>query len=80
MVLLYFRLSLVCIPISGQPVFVAAIGGSASSRPAMATGFEDIVVGVAGTGNMGQAHAYRWSKEGLKVVVGSRHVRRQRKF
>jgi len=27
----------------------------------MASGFEDIVVGVAGTGMMGQAHAYRWS-------------------
>ena len=42
----------------------------------MASGFEDIVVGVAGTGMMGQAHAYRWSKEGLKVVIGSRDPKR----
>ena len=58
------------------------IGGLASKkRPVMAApGFEDVVVGIAGTGSMGRAHASRWSQEGLKVVIGSRDPARAQRL
>jgi len=32
----------------------------------------NLVIGIAGTGRMAQAHAYRWSSYGIKVLIGSR--------
>jgi predicted dinucleotide-binding enzyme len=50
---------------SGTAAQDAAAAGSSSN-------FDDISIGVIGTGNMASAHAYRWSQYGIKVFIGSR--------
>lgn len=38
--------------------------------------FNDVIIGIVGTGSMASAHAYRWSQYGIKVVIGSRDASR----
>jgi len=45
-----------------------------------ASDFGDVVVGVAGTGRMASAHAYRHSQIGLPVVIGSRDAAKSKKL
>jgi predicted dinucleotide-binding enzyme len=46
----------------------------------MTDSFEDISIGIVGTGSMATAHAYRWSLEGIKVFVGSRNAAKGRQL
>ena len=46
------------------------MGSTPSVEPA--TGFEDLSVGIVGTGMMARAHATAWTKLGMKVFIGSR--------
>lgn len=45
-------------------------------QPVMPDSFDDLAVGVIGTGRMGMAHAHAWSKLGIKVFIGSRDAAR----
>ena len=52
------------------------MGSSNSAAVAKVEGFDDLTVGIIGTGLMGKAHAKAWSMLGMKVFIGSRDAKR----
>ena len=50
--------------------------GSTSSAVTKVKDFDDLTIGIVGTGRMGMAHASAWTKLGMKVVIGSRDAAR----
>ena len=56
--------------------------GSSLSSPNISPveGFDDLAIGVVGTGSMATAHAKAWTKLGMKVFIGSRDEARGRRL
>ena len=57
--------------------------GSTTSAPPPAPppgSFDDLAIGIVGTGSMATAHAKAWSSLGMKVFVGSRSADRGKKL
>lgn len=48
------------------------MGSSGAKNVQKVTGFDDLAIGIVGTGMMGTAHAQAWSSLGMKVFIGSR--------
>ena len=48
------------------------MGSRASAPVAKAVGFDDLKIGIVGTGLMATAHAKAWSSLGMTVFIGSR--------
>lgn len=50
--------------------------GNSAASVEPAAGFDDLAVGIVGTGMMATAHATAWSSLGMKVYIGSRDAER----
>ena len=50
--------------------------GNSAASVEPAAGFDDLAVGIVGTGMMATAHATAWSSLGMKVYIGSRDAAR----